>query len=420
MATRRAGYSSGPTSLHEEERLSGEYADWSNLVLGTAWLTGELDIAAVREAWRRVCLRHDVMRRTYAGVDEARTYADPLSDVEFHVRETDAEAIELMRATLGVPFSLFGMGFSRIAIVRTGEHRHLVGIAFDHIITDELSWSLLMTDFTEFYRRAREAGVGAVAQARSYHDFAVLQRRELGGEWGRRRREFWRSYTTEFGTSPPGFSTRASSVAPPVKKVLRQDLPADTKERVADFARRARVTPFAVTASSVLAAMRELAGDTSVGLFTGWSSRTLPGTSRTVGLLVHNAPLHLSRRTADPLEVVREVFRRSIDLSEYGLPLVGAGRLWGEELMSPGAKAGVHLFFYDGTAVPKVRALAGTSTEPVLLEVPGSPRIWEDTISVDCQVGEKDPRMVAVYNENLFPGDLVEQLLRVAARFVLS
>jgi hypothetical protein len=420
MATGQAKYSGGPTSIHETERLSGEYADWNNIVSGTAWLTGDLDIAVVRDAWRRACLRHDAMRRTYAAVDEARTFVDTLSDVEFHTRGTDAEALELMRGILGVPFALSGLGFSRIAVVRAGECRYLVGIAIDHIITDEVSWHQLMADFAEYYRRAREGDAGAIADARTYQDFASLQRRELGGRWGERCREFWRSYTDEFGTSPPDFSVRERSGGPAVKAVLTCDLPADAKTRVDEFARRARVTPFAVAASSVLAAMRDMTDDPAAGLVTGWAGRALPGASQTVGLFVHHAALHLSRRTTDPFETVQEVFHRTLDVSEFGLPLIGAENLWGEKFTSRNAKAGVYMVFYEGTAVPRVPALAGTSSEIVLLEVPGGPRIWEDSISIDCMIGGTNACLAATFNENLFPRDVVEQLLQAAAKFATS
>ncbi|MFI5557880.1 condensation domain-containing protein [Amycolatopsis japonica] len=420
MAIGKTEASRGPTSLQEEARLSGEFADWHNLVLGAAWLTGDLDIGVVRDAWWRVCLRHDALRRAYVAEDEARTFADALSEVEFHTAATDAEAIELMRGILGVPFDLSGMGLSRIAIVRTGERRHLLGIALDHIITDELSWRVMINDFADFYRRGLEGEASAVADASTYQGFASLQRREIAGAWGEKRRVFWRSYVAEFGTFPPDLSARGRSGGTPSRMVLDHSLPMEVNARVVDLARRARVTPYAVIASSLLTAMREVTDDPNVGLVTDGFGRILPGTSQAVGLFVETVPLHLTRRMTDPLETVREVFFRSLDVFEYGLPPLVAGRLWGQNLVTPGVKPGVHLYLYDGRGQPKMKALAGTSAEFVRLEVPGGAQRWMDTIIVNCHLEEENPRFVATYNESAFPGDVVQQLLQVAVKSVSS
>lgn len=185
MSASQAKSSVGPTSLLEMARLTGEFADWHNLSYTAMWLTGELNIAALRDAWWRVCLRHDVMRRTYVSAEEARTYDDALSEVEFHTAETDAAAIELMRRTLGTPFSLDGPGFSRIVIVQRSERRFLFGIALDHIINDLTSWIRIRADFTDFYNRALVGDAGDVTPVGRYQDFASEQRRLFAGAWGR-------------------------------------------------------------------------------------------------------------------------------------------------------------------------------------------------------------------------------------------
>ncbi|WP_394617101.1 condensation domain-containing protein [Lentzea sp. JNUCC 0626] len=415
MAMGQAEVSAGPTSLQEQARLSGEFADWSNLVLGTAWLTGELDVGAVRDAWRHVCLSHDALRRTYVAEDEARTHADSLSEVEFHTAGTDAQAVELLRGILGVPFDLAGQGFSRIVVVRTGERRHLIGIALDHIITDEVSWLRMTTDFADFYGRSlRGAGID-VAGAGTYQGFASRQRREFDDAWGHTRKAFWQSYVAEFETVLPGFSVRRTPSATPARKVLTHDLPPDVSAKVGDFARRARVTPYAVAAASVLASMREVVDDPTVGLLTEGHGRVLPGTAQTLGLFVQGVPLHLTRKTTDPLETVQEVFGRSLDVFEFGLPPLVAGRYWQETLVAPGSTPGVHLYVYDGGGLTRMQPLAGTSVEAFHLEVPGEPRSWVDSVIVNCRLDGANPRFDAIYNEDVHPSDAVAQLLRTAA-----
>ncbi|NHA00370.1 hypothetical protein G5V59_10430 [Nocardioides sp. W3-2-3] len=70
----------GPTSLVEQARLTGEFADWHNILYRVTWVHGPLDLSALAAAWRDTCRRHDVLRRTFASAEEAHTATDPLSE----------------------------------------------------------------------------------------------------------------------------------------------------------------------------------------------------------------------------------------------------------------------------------------------------------------------------------------------------
>nr|ADN26245.1 condensation superfamily [Streptomyces coeruleorubidus]ADN65342.1 condensation domain-containing protein [Streptomyces coeruleorubidus] len=412
--------SRGPTSFAEMARLTGEFADWHNLHYMAMWLTGELNIAAVRDAWWRVCLRHDVLRRTYASADEACTYDDALSEVEFHTAETDAEAIELMRRFIGTPFSLDGPGFSRIAIVQCGERRHLFGIAMDHIISDQASWARIRADFTEFYNRALVGDAGDVTNVGSYQSFASEERRLFSGAWGEERRAFWRSYVGEFGTFPPPFSVGAEHTGEYQPRRVTRELPADAKSQVHKFSLQARATPFAVVTASVLAAMREVTGDPLAGISVNQHGRMLPGTSETAGLFVQTVPLHLGRQTRSPLETVREVFLRTHDVFEYSIPLLVAGRYWNETLMVADKQAGLYVSLNEQPpSTYNLRAFTGTEGEYVELDFPGGKRFVE-TVVVAWNLYETGPELVAHYNESYFPGAAVEKVLEAAERFALS
>ncbi|WP_028808462.1 condensation domain-containing protein [Streptomyces canus] len=421
MTVSHVGASLGPTSLAEKARLTGDFADWHNLFYRTVWITGTLDIAAVRAAWRRVCRHHDALRRTYVSADEARTHADALSEVEFHTAETDDEAIELMRSFLGTPFSLDGPGFSRIAIVQRSERRYLLGVAMDHIMTDLLSWNRIRADFKEFYDRALAGDTGDVTGVNGYHMFAAEQRRLFSGGWGEERKEFWRSYTDEFGAYPPPFLADAKHTGEYQYKVIDRALPADAKARVEALSRQARVTPFAAVSTGILAGVREVADDPTAGISVTHHGRGLPGTSETAGLFAQTVPLHLGRRVTSPLESVREVFQRTHDVFEYALPLTVAGRAWNEALTGVGrAAAGLYLELNERPRSTYYTPwFTGTEVEYIELSFPGD-KVWDETVIVSWNLYETGPRLVAEYNGNYFPDAAVEELLEAAQRFVLS
>ncbi|APS20770.1 thioester reductase [Streptomyces sp. Tue 6075] len=409
----------GPTSLAEMARLTGEFADWHNLHYMAMWLTGELDVAALRDAWWRVCLRHDALRRTYLSPEEARTDGDALSEVEFHTAASDADAVELMRRFIGRPFDLGGPSFSRVAVVRCGERRHLFGIAIDHIINDLASWALIRADFTEFYRRALTGDSGDVTAAGSYQSFASEERRLFAGGWGKECRAFWRSYVDEFGTVPAPFPVGGDTTGAYRPRTISRVLPADAKSRLHALSLEARATPFAAVTAGVLAAAKEVTGDPVAGISVNQHGRMLPGTSQTAGLFVQTVPLHLKTPHKSPAEAAREVFHRTHDVFEYSVPLLVAGRYWSETLMAPDRQAGLYVSLNE--APPSSHDLppfAGTEAEYVELDVPGGKRFLE-TVVVAWNLYETGPELVAHYNEDRFPGEAVEQLLEAAERFVL-
>ncbi|GGN43742.1 hypothetical protein GCM10011578_094090 [Streptomyces fuscichromogenes] len=420
MTASRAESSRGPTSLMEEARLTGEFADWHNLNYMVMWLTGDLDIAALRDAWWRICRRHDVLRRTYVSADEACTYDDALSDVELLTAETDAEAIELMRRFLGTPFSLDGPGFSRIAVVQRGDRRYLFGLAMDHIINDVVSWKHICADFIDFYDRALSGDAGGIRNENRYQSFASEQRRLFAGTWGKERRDFWRSYVEEFETYPPLFAVGAEHTGEYERRVITRELPSDARSRVQNFSRQSRVTPFAVVTSGVLTAMREVTGDPLAGISVNQHGRMLPRTARTAGLFVQSVPLHLGRQSMGPSETIQDVFLRTHDVFEYALPLLVAGRSWDESLMVPDKEPGLHVRLNEYPPSSEyLPPFTGTEAEYVELQFPGQKR-WLETVVVMWNLFETGPQLVAHYNQNYFPDRAVEQLLEAAERFALQ
>jgi hypothetical protein len=421
MTVGRTEVTRGPTSLAEMARLSGEFADRHNLVYCVLWLTGELDIAAVREAWRGVCLSHDVLRRAYVSPDEACTFDDVLGEVEFYTANTDTEAFKTVRQ-ITTPFDLAGGGLSRFAIVQRDESRHLLAIVLDHIIVDEKTWNRLMADFGEFYERATQrASVPDKAENTAYHDFALLERRELSTAWGEERRRFWRSQTERFGTFPPAFPIACEAKGESRLTGVHHALPADAKARVLDIAKRARATSYVTVASAVLAGLQEISGAPAVGVTTPFHGRVLPGTADIAGLFAQMVPIQLTARSRRPLETVREVFSHTLDVFEYILPLRPAGGFWNEELASVDRQAGVNVVLDKRTVTfgESGSLLVGTKAEIVPLYGPGEVT-WPRTLQFRWELDGANPEIVVYYNENYFPDEAVESLIQAAESFVLS
>jgi hypothetical protein len=218
---------------------------------------------------------------------------------------------------------------------------------------------------------------------------------------------------------PPTVSISAGHSGPEKRAVITRKLPADAQTRVHEFAQQARVTPFGVLTSGVLAAMREVTGDPVVGITTNQHGRTLRRTVEIAGLFVQTVPIHLGRGVKSRLDTVREVFDRTLDVFEYTVPLLVAGRYWNEALMVPDRAAGVYVGLNDQPpSAYSLPPLTGVATEDVFMEFPGGKR-WPETLVVAWTLYDSVAELAARYNENYFPSAAVEQILEAAERFVL-
>jgi hypothetical protein len=416
-----AGPKQGPTSLTELARLTGEFQDWHNIVHCVAWLHGQFEIEALRQAWQQVCLRHDSLRRHYASPDEAWTYPDVPGELIIRDAETDLEAVSLVRSIIGAPFKLDEGPLARIVVVRCGPNTHLLGLAMDHIITDQRSWSRVTTELGLFYERARqhEKAFCRGTAANSYQEFASLQRRELSGNWGTKRRNFWIQHTQDFGSYPPGLGVTAVHQGAPSLQALHYPLPTDVPRTVVDLASSVRATPFVIVAAAVLSSMQEVTGTSRAGINVDHHGRILPGTSDTVGEFVHTAPLHLAACHSELAGAVEEVLHRSFDVFEYNLPLLAAGRFWNEELQDPARLPGVHVNLNQNNPALPPGLFADIRAEHIDINLPGG-RQWPETIVFAWHLSGKEPTAKVYYNDHFFQRHIVTALAEEAVKRILS
>lgn len=409
----------GPTSLMEEQRLRGGFAHWHNLIYEIWWVDGPLDVGALRDAWWRLCLRHDVLRRTYASPEEAHTHADAITEVEHHRAGTDHEALTTMRRSLGTPFDLDGPAFSRIVLVEVDKDRHLLGIAVDHIISDQMSWRYMCKDFSELYRQALAGEAGDTGELpTAYRRYAEQLRRDFAGQWGEERRRFWTNYTADFEAFPPSFSARRARTEHDIT-VLDVALPDDARARISSGAQQVRATPFAVVAAGILGAMQEVSGDDLAGLMFHHHGRFTPEGYATLGLFTQGVPLHLRGRKRSWDDTTREVFERSVLTSEHVLPLGLAGEAWGETLTAPRTESGVFLGIAEGGDRPPNLRLPGTTAQAVDMVFEGAASSME-TIVMVWQFNQTDPQVSATYDRNAFDDETVKRLVQTAVGSALG
>jgi mycobactin peptide synthetase MbtE len=124
-------------------------------------LTGDVDVARLRDAVNTVTRRHSVLRTTYradADGEPRLTLHDELtagwtehdlSELSDHARGLRLEV--LAQREFSTPFDLSTDAPLRIAVVRTGPHEHVMLLVAHHIAWDDGSWRVFFTDLTRAY-----------------------------------------------------------------------------------------------------------------------------------------------------------------------------------------------------------------------------------------------------------------------------
>ncbi|MFF5448526.1 condensation domain-containing protein [Streptomyces sp. NPDC012888] len=212
------------------------------VVQGTVRLTGPLDTAALRRAWRAVEARHEVLRSGYREDGGRLTQVVaapgdlpvPLSAAE--VRPAGSAAA--LRAERERPFDLVRGPLARLLLLRAAPGEHLVVFTLHELIADTAALGLLAGELAAAYR-----GAAPDRPAAQYADLAAVQRQRNAEGRGDESTEYWlrRLNGAEPAVLPWDLADPAGpAFTPGPARSLSFPLPVELYERVAEAARRHR------------------------------------------------------------------------------------------------------------------------------------------------------------------------------------
>ena len=144
-------------------------------------LTGELDVARLERALRRIVARHEVLRARFElGADGPVMLIS--DDTDFAVR-VDADIDEELRR----PFVLSAGGLFRALLKRVSEAEHVLLLTMHHIVCDGWSMGVLARELSVLY-----AGGELAALPVQYSDFVRWERERLSGAALEELLSYWR------------------------------------------------------------------------------------------------------------------------------------------------------------------------------------------------------------------------------------
>ncbi|WP_344500127.1 amino acid adenylation domain-containing protein, partial [Streptomyces enissocaesilis] len=272
-------------------------------------LTGELDAAALGEAWQRLTDRHEILRTRY-GLDgenpvqlisPAERVTLPLDDLTgLAAGEREAGVQSVIANDLFVPFDLARDLPVRGRLIRLAHDEHVLGIVFHHIACDAWSTEIIGRELSALYA-ALAAGTepDLPTVPLQYADYAAWQRAEMSGATLDRHLAYWKGQLTgltpiELPTDRPRRAVRdATGDSVPF------GIPARLADRMRDFARENDATLFMVVLAAFQSLLSRHTGSTDIAVGTVVSGRGRPELQGMVGFGINSLVLR-GHWTDDP------------------------------------------------------------------------------------------------------------------------
>lgn len=296
-------------------------------------LNGELDEAAVRQAFHALLIRHPMLRTTFDDTDmgpRQRVWSHlpvPLQIVDGSEWSADTLDYWLLQEA-DAPFDLTTQSCLRVKIVRNSVRGNVLIATVHHVGAD--LWALLVVaqDIKTYYQRAvRGEVLSLTAPANHYRDHVEWQQQFLQSDAGRAMKRFWQR---QLQGAPMQVSFPADRPRPPVLELKTCVHSVTTSQqqyqRIKAACRQAGVTPFVFlqTALQLLTARVTAANDFLMG--TPTMGRNRKGMEHVVGdfanPVVLRARLQPAMTVQQLLQQVKTTVLRAMAHQDYPFPAV--------------------------------------------------------------------------------------------------
>lgn len=172
-----------------------EDASCFNIIVRTR-LTGQVDVARVQEAVRKVGARHEALRTAYYVDEEGEPMMGVMADSKLRLEVSkiahESEAEKAHKDVSKYNFDIENGEVIRMQLLTVGPREHHLIFAVHHIAIDGFSFNLMIRDMDMFYQ-----GKPVPQIASQFTDLAIQQRKDI--ESGRLQDDivFWKNkYTT--------------------------------------------------------------------------------------------------------------------------------------------------------------------------------------------------------------------------------
>ena len=281
-------------------------------------LNGSLDVPMLERSFNEIIRRHETLRTTFQPVagEPMQVIADEGS-LSFRVLDlTSQSPIEQEQALQKVtqengqrPFELSLGPLLRLTLLRFGETEHILLITMHHIISDESSMRVFISEFAAIYQ-AFAAGKPSPLPELSiqYADFSIWHREWLSGERLEKQLDYWRQ---QLRGGSPLLKLPTDRPRPHVQTFNGAGhhvvLPADLISSLRQFSRGEEVTLFMTLLAAFQILLYRYTSQDEISVGTPVANRSQAEVESLIGCFVNTLVLR-THMSGDP--TVRELLAR--------------------------------------------------------------------------------------------------------------
>ncbi|AWK15520.1 hypothetical protein CCS41_13905 (plasmid) [Candidatus Fukatsuia symbiotica] len=290
----------GPLSLQQERlwflhELTSGAAAYN--ICSVFRLCGELNISALRDAFRATVERHAALRTAIHNRDGRieqvfESIYTPLAEcLDWTWRgegEVDKRALQqLLQNEATNPFDLASGQPFRVILVKLDEHHHVLALSMHHIISDAWSLAILMREVAELYAAFTHGHEAALRSLPiNYLDYVAWQRENLS-EREARELAYWRKELADLPLLDLPTDLPRPSIQTFNGATLSLQVPAHTVRGLQALAADERTTLFCVLMAALQVLLGRHARQQDVAIGTSVAGRELPETEGMVGFFTN-------------------------------------------------------------------------------------------------------------------------------------
>ena len=267
-------------------------------------LRGELNAGALRRALNRIVERHEALRTVFVTVEgEAKQRILAPAESRFQLREYDVrghaeatrEVDRMITEEVSTVFDLERGPLIRGRLIWEGEKEHALLITMHHVVSDGWSMNVFLKELSELYGAFGRGEEDPLEELElQYADYAVWQRKWMGGEVLEGQAEYWKRTLA----GAPGLLELPSDHARPkqqsyaggwVSVVLEEEL----TEKLKELSRRHGVTLFMTLLAGWAALLARLSGEQDIVIGTPTANRGRQEVEGLIGFFVNTLALRL-------------------------------------------------------------------------------------------------------------------------------
>jgi amino acid adenylation domain-containing protein len=279
------------------------------LVQFSAKIRGRLDVAALREAWRRVIERHGMLRASFHWKEVEKPVQIIHGRVELPWNELDWRGMPddeqservgaFLQDDLRQGFALNRPPLTRLTLIRLEDDLHQFVVTQHHLILDGWSLHVILREVFMLFRASSDGRPPTLPPSRPFGDYLMWLRRQDIGE----ARAFWAWLLRDLEAPTPVPLAVASEIDG-VAETEYWDLGSDLTLLIQEFARTRELTVNTVVQGAWALMLGRLTGEDDLvyGSVVAGRPPEIAGIDTMVGMFINTLPVRVQLVPEKPVE----------------------------------------------------------------------------------------------------------------------